>query len=61
MPKAVNKKTDSTVGSFTKAQLMASKKYKDYRDVLAAILSDNYLYSRDEVDTMIHDFMNKEV
>lgn len=59
MPKVANKKTE-VVGSFTKAQLTASKKYKEYRDVLAAILSENYLYSHDEVDAMIKDFMDKE-
>lgn len=60
MPKAA-KKTDETAKRFTKAQLTASKKYKDCRDVLTAILSENYLYSHDEVDAMLKDFMEKEV
>lgn len=60
MPKVV-KNSESAVGRFTKAQLLASKKYKKYRDVLAAILSEKYFYSHDEVDAMIHDFMDKGV
>lgn len=60
MPKAVKNKAEA-VGRFTKAQLIASKKYKDKRDILVAILSENYLYSHDEVDAMIKDFMTKGV
>lgn len=34
---------------FTKMQLVQSKKYRQYRDVLTVILSDNASYSHKEV------------
>jgi len=46
---------------FTKAQLLAAKKYADRRDLLNVVLADDKQYSFAEVDKAINDFMKKEV
>lgn len=56
-------KQESTVNEviYTKKELMASKKYRKYRDVLSVILDDNKRYSLNEVDEKIESFLIKEV
>lgn len=56
-------KQESTVNevSYTKKELMASKKYRKYRDVLSVILDDNKRYLLDDVDEKIESFLIKEV
>lgn len=47
--------------SYTKKELVASKKYRKYRDVLSVILDANKRYSLNEVDEKIENFLIKEV
>lgn len=56
-------KQESTVNEviYTKKELMASKKYRKYRDVLSVILDVNKRYSLNEVDEKIENFLIKEV
>lgn len=42
---------------FTKEQLVKSKKYSLQRDVLNALLSDEEVYTFDEVDQKLHEFL----
>lgn len=49
------------VSKFTKSQITSSKKYKNRRDLVNAILDDSKLYSIDEVDALIKQFMKNEV
>lgn len=46
---------------FTKSQITSSKKYRNRRDLINAILDDSKLYSIDEVDALINQFMKSEV
>ncbi len=56
---ATKKKDDERV-THTKAQIIASEKYKRYRDVLAVILPDRDL-TAEEVDAAIDKFMKGKV
>ncbi|WP_419962103.1 hypothetical protein [Psychrobacillus sp. BM2] len=46
---------------FTKEQLVKSKKYSHQRDVLNALLSDVEVYTFDEVDQKLHEFLKGKV
>lgn len=46
---------------YTKQDLLASKKYKNKRDLLNALLVDNKEYSLKEVDKIINNFLKKGV
>lgn len=47
--------------TFTKAQLLKSKKYSERVDLLNVLLEDSKTYTSKEVDELVKDFMNKEV
>lgn len=53
-------KTSVKVDTFTKEQLVNSKKYRNNVDVLNAVLSDEKQYSFEEVDNIIKDFYGGE-
>lgn len=53
------KKQDEVV--FTKEQILASKKYSNRRDVLASILSDNFVGTIGKVDSLLKKFMKGKV
>lgn len=55
----VNEKDETT--KFYKKQLVASKKYSRYKDLLNAVLKDDSTYSIDEVDELIENFMKGKV
>jgi len=46
---------------FSKQQLVSSKKYAFQRDVLNALLKDGRVYTFDEVDQQLNDFMKGKV
>ncbi|WP_144511601.1 hypothetical protein [Bacillus sp. FJAT-22090] len=46
---------------FTKQQLVASKKYAIRKDVLNALLEDGQVYTFNEVDQILNDFMKGKV
>lgn len=58
MNKKEEKKEEAT---FTKAQLLKSKKYSERVDLLNVLLEDGKAYTSKEVDVLVKDFMNKEV
>lgn len=45
----------------SKEALMASKRYKNERDVLSAILEDDKDYDTKEVDKLLKNYYKKEV
>lgn len=47
--------------SFTKEQLLQSKKYEGYVDILEALLDDDKLYTSKEVDSLLSTFMKRSV
>lgn len=46
---------------FSKEQILKSNKFKDKRDILSALLEDDKKYKLSDVESMIIDFLNKEV
>ena len=49
--------TDKEI-TFTKQQIVNSKKYLDRKDVLNVLLKDDTSYTFKEVDKLINDFMS---
>lgn len=43
-----------------KANLISSERYKNRKDLLAVVLTENKQYSFEDVDKIINDFMRKE-
>lgn len=56
--KPVEQKQESL---FTKAQILASKKYANRKDVCNAVIPDDFHGSLSEVDTLIEKFMKGKV
>lgn len=57
--KAAGRPKDAPV--FTRAQLAASKRYAQRRDLLHALLEDDRTYTTAEVDVLIERFMKGKV
>lgn len=58
----VKEKTAPSEGvQFTKRQLISSAKYAKRRDLLAALLADDGVYTTSEVDALIVKFMKGAV
>lgn len=55
------KEASDNVQRFTKKALYESKKYREQKDLLEALLDDNTEYSHEEADTLINEYLNKEV
>lgn len=51
----------SNTVAFSKKQLLNSKKYAGYKDLLSAVLSEGVMYTFDETDKFIEGFLKKEV
>lgn len=49
------------VATFTKAQLMASKKFAGYKDAIAALLDDKKAYTIEQAETLITNYMKGKV
>lgn len=47
--------------NFTKEQILKSKKYRDEKDLINALLVDGSSYALNDVDEMIEDFMKEGV
>ena len=59
---AVKKVTEKQIEiSFSKSQLVKSKRFFEERDLLNALLADNKTYTIDEVSNMISDFKKGKV
>ena len=58
---AKNNKPEELMVSFTKEQIVNSKKFAKSRDILLSLLDDDKRYTIAEIDKMIEDFLNKEV
>ncbi len=46
---------------YTKQQIVNSKKYCKYKDLLITILKDKYKYSNKEIDIKIREFLERKV
>jgi hypothetical protein len=53
---------NTSVGKYTKEQIVNSKKFSSYsKDVLVAILKKDCLYSINEAETIIKSFLERKV
>lgn len=55
------KANNEAVATFTKDQLLASKRYANRQDILNALLKDSEKYTIEQVDAFIEKFMKREV
>ncbi len=46
---------------FTKMQILESKKYRQYKDVLAVILSDEKTYTHEEIEQDLEYFLSAPI
>lgn len=46
---------------YTKEQIINSKKYYQYRDVLAVVLSEDKTYTHDEIKQKLDAFLHKPI
>ncbi len=53
--------TTASEAKFTKTQLVQSKKYRQYRDALTVILSDDASYTHKEVKQALDKFLKTPV
>ena len=51
----------NTARKFTKTQILASKKFAERRDLLAAVLSDAQTYTVSQVEAEVQKFMKGRV
>lgn len=56
------KKTEKAeVVKFSKGQILTAKKYKHNKDVVNVVLSDDQVYTLEDVDKLIEKFMKGKV
>ena len=51
----------NNAAAFTKAQLVAAKRYRDRQDLINALLSDNELYTVAQTDALIDKYLKGKV
>lgn len=54
------KKRNAVNPKFFKSDLLKSKKYAGYRDILSIVLVDNELYDTEQVDKLIATFLARK-
>lgn len=52
---------NNIIEKFSKTQIVNSKRFKENRDLLNAILEDNYVYTLDEIEVRIKEFKKGKV
>ena len=55
------KQTTEAAAEYTKAQLLASKRYANRRDLINALLADDKTYTTDKVDALIEKYLKGKV
>ena len=54
-------KEKTTEPAYSKNALLKSEKYAGYADVLTAVLDDDALYTKSEVDKALKSYLNKPI
>ena len=54
-------KEKTTEPAYSKNALLKSEKYAGYADVLSAVLDDDALYTKSEVDKALKSYLNKPI
>ncbi len=55
------KANNEAAATFTKAQLLASKRYANRQDILNALLDNGKTYTTEQVDALIEKYMKGQV
>ena len=55
------KNTEEQALKYNKESLMNSRRYADSRDILEVVLEDQKMYTLDDTDKLISNFMRKEI
>lgn len=53
--------SDASAPTYTKQQFLSAQRFSDRKDILNALLVDDQLYTMEQVETLLADFMKKEV
>lgn len=59
--KTETKTVEQIAVTYTKEQILCSRKYKYRRDALGVVLADGKEYTIEEVDTLLDEFMKGKV
>jgi hypothetical protein len=54
-------KTVELEQQFNKEQIVKSKKYRESADIVGALLRDGEAYTMEQVESLLDDFMKKEI
>lgn len=58
---ATIQKENTTATAYSKAQLLASRRYAARRDLLAALLEEDKTYTHDQVNRLVNSYLKGEV
>ena len=58
---ATIQKENTTAAAYSKAQLLASRRYAAQRDLLAALLEEEETYTHDQVKRLVENYLKGEV
>jgi len=53
------KKASKKKEAFSKAQFLSSEAYRDRRDLVMTLLEDERMYSKEEVERILDEFLNR--
>jgi hypothetical protein len=60
-PADIESEVAEQVNKFSKEQMISAKRYSNRKDLLHVVLNDDQLYSFEEVDKLVDDFMKGKV
>ena len=61
MAKKTQSKAEEKKRLYGKEQILSSKKYAEYKDLLNGVLENDRTYTADEIDKLITDYMERRV
>ena len=61
MAKKTQIKAEEKKMAYVKEQILNSKKYAEYKDLLNGVLENDRPYTADEIDKLITDYMERRV
>ena len=61
MAKKTQSKAEKKKSTYGKEQILNSKKYAEYKDLLKGVLENDRPYTADETDKIITDYMKRRV
>ena len=61
MAKKTQSKAEEKKRLYGKEQILNSKKYAEYKDLLNGVLENDRTYTADEIDKLITDYMERRV